>query len=158
MSTSCIFSKNSKHACAYEHAVSSAAISAKSCHHALDRELCAPDRAPQLLGRSPDERTGALVADGVQLGHKAVVGGGSLVGARTRLGDRTSVKRCVLGPGCTLGAGVKLDKCVLMEGVTVGDGAQLHGCIICANAHIEVRSRACCTDPCVVRRPAGFGC
>lgn len=105
-----------------------------------NRELCAPDRAPQLLGRSPDERTGALVADGVQLGHKAVVGGGSLVGARTRLGDRTSVKRCVLGPGCTLGAGVKLDKCVLMEGVTVGDGAQLHGCIICANAHIEDRS------------------
>lgn len=85
------------------------------------------------------------MAEGVTLGHKAVVGGGSLVGARTRLGDRSSVKRSVLGQGCSLGANVKVDKCVIMDGATVGDGAQLHSCIVCTSAHVQVRWHTACS-------------
>lgn len=44
----------------------------------------------------------------VQMGSKTTIGAGCMIGSDVVLGDKVSVKRSVIGPGCTVGAGAKV--------------------------------------------------
>jgi translation initiation factor eIF-2B subunit gamma len=43
----------------------------------------------------------------------------SLLGEGTRVGDRASIKKCVVGRHCNIGRGAKITGCVLWDFVTV---------------------------------------
>lgn len=70
---------------------------------------------------------------------RAQISADSLVGASTRVGERTSVKKSIIGRHCVIGKNVKLVGCVVMDFVKVGDGAKLENSIVCQRATIGDR-------------------
>ena len=52
---------------------------------------------------------------------RAQISSDSLVEGFTRIGERTTVKRSVVGRGCVVGKNVKLTGTIVMEGVRIGD-------------------------------------
>ena len=71
---------------------------------------------------------------------KANITPDSLVGASTRVGERSTIKRCAIGSHCTIGKNVKLTGCVLMEYCVVEDGAKLDGCILGKNTRVGAKA------------------
>lgn len=69
-------------------------------------------------------------------GERVSVSLDTIVGNNCSAGDRTSVKKSVIGNGCTLGSNVKLNGCVLLANVEVMDGANLTSSVICEGAII----------------------
>lgn len=60
----------------------------------------------------------------------AHVGIDSLIGEGTQLGEKTNVKRSVVGSNCIIGKRVKLTGTLVLNNVTIEDDAQLENCII----------------------------
>jgi hypothetical protein len=60
----------------------------------------------------------------------------SLVGEGSRVADRASIKKCVVGRHCNIGKGAKLTGCVLWDWVTVEDNARIENAILCGNVRI----------------------
>lgn len=52
---------------------------------------------------------------------KSQISSDSLVESYTRVGERTTIKRSVIGRGCSIGKNVKLTGLVVMDGVRIGD-------------------------------------
>ncbi|KAJ1972197.1 Translation initiation factor eIF-2B subunit gamma [Dimargaris xerosporica] len=67
---------------------------------------------------------------------RSQVGSDSMVGKETKMDERCSVKKSVIGAHCVIGKYVKIVNSVLMDYVTVEDGAKLDGCVICTNAKV----------------------
>lgn len=53
---------------------------------------------------------------------KAQVSTDSIVGFSTKVGERTNVKKSVVGRHCVIGRNVRINGCVIMDFVVVGDG------------------------------------
>lgn len=53
-----------------------------------------------------------------------------------KVGDRSSIKRCVIGPRVAIGRNVRLAGCILMDGAVIGDGAKLENCILGPKARV----------------------
>ena len=81
-----------------------------------------------------------IVADSVELGNKSTIGGGCIVGDGTRMGEKSSIKRSVIGANCQLGNNVKVVNSVLMDGVVVEDGSHVQNCTICPNVEVQAKS------------------
>ena len=45
-----------------------------------------------------------------------------MVGERTEIGEKSSIKRSVIGKDCQIGAGVRISNCVIMDRVTLENG------------------------------------
>lgn len=75
---------------------------------------------------------------------RAQVGPDCVVGAHTTIGERSQVKKTVVGNGTLVGVGVKLVNSVIMDHVQVGDGCRLEGVVIGCRAIIS--ERACLKD------------
>ncbi|KAK9458108.1 nucleotide-diphospho-sugar transferase [Dipodascopsis uninucleata] len=71
----------------------------------------------------------------------AAVGRDSLVGIGTILGEKTSIKRSIVGSDCTFGRECRLTGCVIMDGVVLGNGIQLENCIIGNGVIVQDRCR-----------------
>lgn len=52
---------------------------------------------------------------------KAQISSDSFVEGHTRVGERTTIKRSVVGRGCVIGKNVKLTSAIVMDGVRIGD-------------------------------------
>lgn len=52
---------------------------------------------------------------------KAQISSDSVVESHTRVGERTAIKRSVVGRGCVVGKNVKLTGAIVMDGVRIGD-------------------------------------
>jgi len=109
----------------------------------VNRETVTPELAPKIIRETPHSRGENFLAPGVTLGIKATVGGACMVGSESVLGDKCSVKRSVIGRGCSLGSGVKIINSVLMDGVQVEDSCHIqnsivcNGCVIHAGAQVK---------------------
>ncbi|SNX83603.1 related to GCD1 - gamma subunit of the translation initiation factor eIF2B [Melanopsichium pennsylvanicum] len=68
---------------------------------------------------------------------KAQISSDSLVENFTRVGERTTIKRSVIGRGCVIGKNVKLTGAIVMDGVRIGDNAKLENCILSAGSVVE---------------------
>lgn len=66
--------------------------------------------------------TGPKVHPDTGIDPKAQVGPDSIVGHGSQIGEKTSVKRSVIGQHCHIGKNVKIANCVIMDYVTVEDG------------------------------------
>ena len=53
-----------------------------------------------------------------------------------KIGEKTSIKRSIIGNGCAIGDKVKLTKSFLMENIVIEEGCNIQGSIICSNVHI----------------------
>jgi len=115
----------------------------------VNRETVTPELAPKIIRETPHARGENFLAPGVTLGVKATVGGACMVGSESVLGDKCSVKRSVLGRGCSLGTGVKIINSVLMDGVQVGDNCHIQNSIVCKGCvvHAGAQVKDCQIGP-----------
>lgn len=98
---------------------------------------------PRTAGTGPS--TSAVAAeDGASAGtvHPSVqISGDSLVGDSTRIGEKASVKKCVIGRHCNIGKGAKITGCILWDFVTVEEGARVENSILCSNVRIGEKAQ-----------------
>jgi len=64
----------------------------------------------------------------------------SMIGDSTRVGERTTIKRSVVGKHCVIGRMAKIVGCVLFDHCIVGDGAKLDGCILGTNTKVGAKA------------------
>ncbi|XP_004363534.2 eukaryotic translation initiation factor 2B [Capsaspora owczarzaki ATCC 30864] len=80
----------------------------------------------------------------------AQTGSDSIVKDDVVIGDKSLIKKTIVGSKCKIGANVKLVNCLLMDNVTVQDGCNLQSVVVCTNAVIQA---GCTLRDCQV----GFG-
>ena len=103
----------------------------------VNREAVTPELAPKLLHETPSIRGENFLAPSVTLGNKATIGSGCMIGADSSIGDKCSVKRSVIGRGCSFGSNVKIINSVLMDGVYVGDNCHVQNSIVCGGCTLQ---------------------
>ncbi|XP_041445085.1 eukaryotic translation initiation factor 2B, subunit 3 gamma isoform X1 [Xenopus laevis] len=114
--------------------------------HVAGNELCcrvnslamyidANRQVPRLLcevsNEDPRVHPSAVISD------KLMVGADSMIGAQTQVGEKSSIKRSLLGSNCTVKDRVKITNCIVMNEVTVQECCTIQGSVICNNAVIE---------------------
>ncbi|KAJ3341090.1 hypothetical protein HDU93_005722 [Gonapodya sp. JEL0774] len=67
---------------------------------------------------------------------RSTVGQDSLVGEGTRMGERCSVKKSVIGAHCVIGKGVKISGSVVMDYIVIDDNVKLDNCVVGFHAKI----------------------
>ena len=102
------------------------------------RELTSFDLASRLLTEKPNSRFENFMHESVQLGSKATVSAGCIVGKGSILGDRCSVKRSIIGSTCKLGTSVKIVGSIVMDNVIIEDNSHIQNSIICSESHLQV--------------------
>jgi hypothetical protein len=73
---------------------------------------------------------GTRVAPTVETSDKTQIGMDSMVGEGTKMGDRCSVKKSVIGAHCTIGKNVKIVNSIILDYVTLEDKYVFHTLII----------------------------
>lgn len=68
------------------------------------------------------EWPGERVSRSAELSARTQIGLDSLVGDGTKVDERSSIKRSILGSGCVLGKGCKVVNSILMDNVILDDG------------------------------------
>ncbi|KAM5162799.1 translation initiation factor eIF2B subunit gamma isoform 3-T5 [Callospermophilus lateralis] len=92
-------------------------------------------QVPKLLSvLCPEE---SPVHSSAQIVNKHLVGVDSLIGPDTQVGEKSSIKRSVVGSSCLIRDRVNITNCLLMNSVTVEEGSNIQGSVICNNAVIE---------------------
>ena len=104
----------------------------------LCRDLTSFDLASCLPIEKPNSRFENFVHESVQLGSKATVSAGCVVGKGSVLGDKCSVKRSIIGTTCKLGNSVKIVSSIVMDDVIVEEGSHIQNSIICSGSHLQV--------------------
>ena len=79
----------------------------------------------------------------VVVAPKSMVGTGCMLGAGTRLGEKSTLKRSVVGARCVIGSHVKLLNSVVLDDVQIDDNSVVQNCILCSGSHIQVGSLYC---------------
>ena len=64
---------------------------------------------------------GLRIAATAEISPNAQIGPDSIVGKGTKVNERCSIKKSVVGMHCTIGKTVKLTNCVIMDYVTIED-------------------------------------
>jgi translation initiation factor eIF-2B subunit gamma len=116
----------------------------------VNRELASPADAGHLTGLSLSKHENYLGRE-VDIGAKSAVGFACIVGWGSKLGDKCTMKRSVMGRRCRTGSGVKIVNSVIHDGaavcaapsivtrpdvrricsdVVLEDGVQLQGCVV----------------------------
>jgi translation initiation factor eIF-2B subunit gamma len=54
------------------------------------------------------------------------------------VGDKSNIKRCVLGRSCKVGNSVKIINSVLMENVVIEANCQIQNSVICSGVRLQV--------------------
>lgn len=74
---------------------------------------------------------------GVVQSRSATIGGTTLLGEGTRIGDCCNITDSVIGQGCTIGANVLVQGCYIWNNVTIQDNASLKYAIVCDGAVVK---------------------
>ncbi|KAJ6844267.1 translation initiation factor eIF-2B subunit gamma isoform X2 [Iris pallida] len=80
-----------------------------------------------------------IVHPSAELGSKTTVGPQCMLAEGSKLGDKCSVKRSVIGRHCRIGSNVKIVNSVVMNHVTIEDGSLVQGSIVCSNVQLQER-------------------
>lgn len=97
------------------------------------------------------------VAETADVTQKSQVGNDSIVGEYTKIAEKSSVKRSIIGAHCIIGKNVKIANSIIMDHVVLEDlyvlytlllyfnsselmllscSVKLDGCIVCSNAKV----------------------
>lgn len=93
--------------------------------------------ATRQLNKSSGFNLGVKISSSAEISPRSQVGNDSLFGEGSRLGERSSIKKSVVGNYCCIGNTVKVVNCIVMDGTVIEDGCKLEGCIIGPNAVIR---------------------
>ncbi|KAF7792278.1 hypothetical protein EIP86_003314 [Pleurotus ostreatoroseus] len=63
-----------------------------------------------------------------------------MVGHTTKVEERTSIKKSVIGKHCVIGKMVKIVGCVILDHCVISDGVKLDGCILGANTKVGTKA------------------
>jgi translation initiation factor eIF-2B subunit epsilon len=74
---------------------------------------------------------------GVVQSRFATIGGTTLLGEGTSIGDRCTITDSVIGQGCNIGANVLIQGCYIWNNVTIHDNANLRYAIVCDGAVVK---------------------
>ncbi|KZV82345.1 hypothetical protein EXIGLDRAFT_729844 [Exidia glandulosa HHB12029] len=74
---------------------------------------------------------------------------GVLIGASTRIAERSTVKQSSIGAHCTIGKNVRINSSVIMDHCVIKDGAKIEGCILGARTCVGEKAQLtqCFTQP-----------
>ncbi|GBE80970.1 Probable translation initiation factor eIF-2B subunit [Sparassis crispa] len=72
--------------------------------------------------------------------QKAQISSDSMIGLFTRVDERTTVKKSVIGQHCVIGKMARIVGCVILDHCVVEDGAKLDGCILGKNTKVEAKA------------------
>jgi serine acetyltransferase len=78
------------------------------------------------------------------LAAKSQVGGDCFLGEQCVIGERTSIKRSLVGANCRIGNHVKIANCILLEGSCIEGNVNLANCII--GRHVIVHEKSTLKD------------
>ncbi|PRW60694.1 translation initiation factor eIF-2B subunit gamma [Chlorella sorokiniana] len=106
-----------------------------------NRDVITPQNAPKVLREDPNSSYENFVPGSVALGQRAHVAAATMVGPDTVLEDRVSVKRSVVGSGCSLGTGTKVVNSVLGDDVRTGTNCAIHNCVIASGCTLGEGAR-----------------
>ena len=84
----------------------------------INRELASPADAAHLTGLTLSKHDNYLGRE-VEIGAKSAVGSACIVGWGSKLGDKCTMKRSVMGRRCRTGSGVKIVNSVVHDGALV---------------------------------------
>ncbi|WVR04509.1 hypothetical protein IAU60_001513 [Kwoniella sp. DSM 27419] len=104
------------------------------------RSLAATVKAPAARPahqHQNEEPTGTAPA----ISPQAQISPDSLIAEGTRVGERASIKKCIIGRHCNIGRGAKLTGCVLWDFVTVEENARIENTILCSNGRIGEKAQ-----------------
>ncbi|KAI0690087.1 UDP-3-O-glucosamine N-acyltransferase [Cytidiella melzeri] len=71
---------------------------------------------------------------------KAQISTDSMVGHTTKVEERTSIKKSVIGKHCIIGKMVKIVGCVILDHCVIADGVKLDGCILGTNTQVGAKA------------------
>ncbi|KAJ6841984.1 translation initiation factor eIF-2B subunit gamma isoform X2 [Iris pallida] len=80
-----------------------------------------------------------IVHPSAELGSKTTVGPQCMLAEGSKLGDKCSVKRSVIGRHCRIGSNIKIVNSVVMNHVVIDDGCLVQGSIVCSNVQLQER-------------------
>ena len=83
---------------------------------------------------------GSRIATTAEINALAQLGPDCIVGEGTKVSERTSVKKSVIGAHCNVGKFVKISNSIIMDYVTLEDGVKLETCIISSGAIVRAKS------------------
>lgn len=106
----------------------------------LCRDLTNPELASKFLTIKPNNE-GYFRHDTVVVAPKTTIAAGSMVGKHSKIGEKCTIKRSVVGMNCSIGNHVKLLNSVLMDRVAIEDGCVVQNCILCSGAQLQVGSQ-----------------
>ncbi|KAJ6557193.1 UDP-3-O-glucosamine N-acyltransferase [Mycena sp. CBHHK59/15] len=78
--------------------------------------------------------------DRALIDQKAQISSDTIIGDSTRIDERTSIKKSVIGRHCVIGKVVKIVGCVLLDHCVVEDGAKLDGSILGKNTKVGAKA------------------
>lgn len=82
-----------------------------------------------------------LVSQAAEIGQKTQIGAAdSMIGEQSQVGDKSSVKRSVVGCFVRIGSNVKISNSIVMDYAVIEDGVKLEGCIIGVRAIVRAKS------------------
>lgn len=74
--------------------------------------------------------TAQRIAVTAEIPPRSQVGNDSMFGEGSKLGERSSIKKSVVGANCAIGNNVKIINCIVMDGAVIEDGCKIEGCIV----------------------------
>jgi translation initiation factor eIF-2B subunit gamma len=96
-------------------------------------------KRPKLLNRDAKELP--MVDPSVSLpdaeGKK--IGGDCMLGAGTKVGERCTFKRSIIGKHCVIGEKVQISDSIIMNHITIGDGCVIKNSVVCNDTHIATK-------------------
>ena len=105
----------------------------------VSRDIADASIALHLSDHKPTKYENIIAASTV-MGAKCVVGAACLVGENGVLGDKSSIKRSVLGNGCKVGANSKIVNSILMDQCEIGEGCSVQNCVLAPGVTLKDRA------------------
>uniref|UniRef100_UPI00398F28FB translation initiation factor eIF2B subunit gamma isoform X1 n=1 Tax=Pristiophorus japonicus TaxID=55135 RepID=UPI00398F28FB len=92
-------------------------------------------QVPKFLSALSQEES--LIHPSAQITDRYMIGADSMIGNLTKVAEKTSIKRSIIGISCNVKEKVKIANSVIMHHVTIEEGCCIQGCVICTGAVIE---------------------
>ncbi|KAF9446399.1 UDP-3-O-glucosamine N-acyltransferase, partial [Macrolepiota fuliginosa MF-IS2] len=72
--------------------------------------------------------------------QKAQISNDTIIGDSTKVSEKTTIKKSIIGRHCILGKMVKIVGCILLDHCVIEDGAKLEGCVLGKNTKIGAKA------------------
>lgn len=79
----------------------------------------------------------SLIHSSASVKTKSQVGNDCMLDESISIGEKSSIKKSVIGKHTTIGERVKISNSVIMDHVTIKDGCNIQGSIVCTNAYVK---------------------